>query len=83
MQLRAQGVIPRAVAAHVLHGYAHIVSDFQHSLLQQRGLKPPTIRHYLDTVRRFLSARFGAHPLCLEVLSPQDMTDCMVQQTRR
>src|SRR5262249_31851601 len=28
-------------------------------------------------------ARFGAPPLCLEALSPQDITDFMVQQTRR
>jgi len=82
VQLREQGVIPRAVVAPVLL-YDHIVSDFHHYLLQQRGLKPPTIRNYLDTVRRFLSARFGAHPLCLEALSPQDITDFMVQQTRR
>jgi len=82
-QLREQGVIPLAVVAPALHAYDHIVRDFQHYLLHQRGLKPPTIRNYLDTVRRFLGARFGAHPLCLEALSPQDITDFMVQQTRR
>jgi len=82
-QLREQEVIPRAVVAQALQAYDHIVSDFQHYLLHQRGLEPPTIRNYLDTVRRFLHARFGAQPLCLEALSPQDITDFMVQQTRR
>ena len=59
------------------------VGDFQHYLLQQRGLAPTTVRYYLDTVRRFLRERFGAHPLRLEALCPQDITDFMVQQTRR
>lgn len=81
-QLREQGVIPLAVVAPAPKAYDHLVSDFQHSFLQQRGLEPATVRHSLDTVRRLLRARFDAHPLCLEALSPQDMTDCMVQQTR-
>jgi integrase/recombinase XerD len=82
-QRRAQGVIPRAVVARASQAYDPIVSDFQHYLRHQRGLEPTTIRNYLDTVQRFLSARFDAQPLRLEALSPQDTTDFMVQQTRR
>ena len=82
-QLREQGVIPLAVVARASNAYDRIVSEFQHYLFHQRGLEPTTVRNYLDTVRRFLCARFGAHPLRLEALSPQDITDFMVQQTRR
>jgi site-specific recombinase XerD len=83
-QLRDQGVIPLSVVVERdTSACDRTESDFQHYLLHQRGLAPTTVRDYLDTVRRFLSARFGAHPLRLEALSPQHITDFMVQQTRR
>jgi len=37
----------------------------------------------LDVVRRFLHDRFGSHPLRLEALSTQDITDFMVRQHRQ
>lgn len=81
--LRDQGLIPARVARPHTEPYDRIACDFQHYLIQQRALAPSTVRSYLDTVRRFLHARFGSQPLRLETLSPQDITDFMVQQARR
>jgi site-specific recombinase XerD len=81
--LRDQGLMPARVVETRMGPHDRIASDFRHYLLQQRGLAPSTVQDYLNTVRRFLSARFGAHHLRLEALGPQDITDFMVQQTRR
>jgi hypothetical protein len=85
--LRDQGLIPVRVVETRTGPHDRIASDFQHYLLQQRGLAPSTVQaspenwrnnaklriispilrgslqDYLNTVRRFLSARFGAQPL--------------------
>lgn len=82
-QLRDHGVIPIAVVETDARAGDRVAGDFQHDLLHQRGLAPTPVWAYLDTVRRFLSPRFGAHPLRLEALGPQDITDFMLQQTRR
>jgi site-specific recombinase XerD len=82
-QLRDHGVIPIAGVEIDARACDRIACDFQHYLLHQRGLAPTTVRAYLDTVRRFLSTRFGAQPLRLEALGPQDITAFMLQQARR
>jgi site-specific recombinase XerD len=81
--LRDQGLIPARVAKTRVEPHDRIVYDFQHYLIQQRALAPSTVRYYLDTVRRFLHARFDTQPLTLEALSPQDITDFILQQSRR
>jgi site-specific recombinase XerD len=82
-QLREQGVIPVPVVEPSSRACDRIACDFQHYLLHQRGLAPTTVRYYLDTVRRFLGARFGGEPFSLEALCPQDVTTFMLQQARR
>jgi site-specific recombinase XerD len=81
--LREQGVIPLPVVETRHSACDRIVRDFQHSLLQQRGLAPTTVSSYLDTVRRFLHGRFGLQPLWLEALCAHDITDFMLRQTRQ
>ena len=81
--LRDQGLIPARVAKARVEPHDRIVHDFQYYLIQQRALAPSTVRYYLDTVRRFLHARFDTQPLTLEALSPQDITDFILQQSRR
>ena len=81
--LRDQDLIPARVAKAHTEPYHRIACDFQQYLIQQRALAPSTVRYYLDTVRRFLHTRFGSQPLRLEALNPQDITDFMLQQTRR
>ena len=81
--LRDHGVIPIPVVETDPHASDRLVCDFQHYLLQQRGLAPTTADYYLKTVKRFLRERFGTQPLNLEALCPQDITSFMVQQARR
>jgi site-specific recombinase XerD len=81
--LRNQDLIPRRVIESNQDPHDQIVCDFQHYLLQQRGLLPTTVGDYLNTVRCFLRGRFGAQPPSLEVLCPQDITDFMLLQARR
>jgi len=81
--LRDQGVIPVRVVQPHTEPHDRIVCDFEHYLLHQRALAPSTVQHYLDTVRRFLCARFSTQPLRLEALGPQDITTFMVQQSHR
>lgn len=82
-QLRDQGVIPLPVVEAPHCAYERITCDFQHYLLQQRCLAPPTVSSYLNVVQRFLHDRFGAHSLRLETLSTQDITDFMLRQHRQ
>jgi integrase/recombinase XerD len=63
--LRDQGVIPLPVVETDTHACDSLVGDFQHYLLHQRCLAPTTADYYLDTVQRFLRARFGTQPLDL------------------
>jgi integrase/recombinase XerD len=81
--LRTHGVIPSPVVAIDPHAFDCLVCDFQHYLLHQRCLAPPTADYYLKMVKRFLRERFGTQPLHLEALCPQDITRFMVQQARR
>jgi site-specific recombinase XerD len=81
--LQDQGAIPVRVVEPRTEPYDRIACDFEHYLLHQRALAPSTVQHYLDTVRRFLRARFSTQPLSLEALGPQDITHFMVQQARR
>jgi hypothetical protein len=81
--LREQGLMPARVVDTRMGPHDRMARDFRHYLRQQRGLAPSTVQDYLTTVRRFLSARFGAHPLRLAALGPQASTAFMVQQTRR
>jgi integrase/recombinase XerD len=82
-QWRDHGVIAIAGVETDVRACDRIACDVQHYLLHQRGLAPTTVRAYLDTVRRFLSTRVGAQPLRLAALGPHDITDGMLQQTRR
>lgn len=82
-QLRDHGVIPLPVVEAHNCACERVTCDFQHYLLQQRCLVPVTVSSYLDVVRRFLHDRFGSHPLRLEALSTQDITDVMLRQHRQ
>lgn len=82
-QLRDHGVIPLPVVEAPHCACERVTGDLQHYLLHQRCLVPATVSSYLDVVRRFLHDRFGSHPLRLEALSTQDITDFMVRQHRQ
>ena len=82
-QLRDHGVIPLPVVEAHNCACERVTGDLQHYLLHQRCLVPATVSSYLDVVRRFLHDRFGSHPLRLEALSTQDITDFMVRQYRQ
>ena len=82
-QLREHDVIPFPGVETERDARTCLEDDFQHSLLQQRGLAPTTVHAYLDTVRRFLSDRLTAQPLRLEALCAQDVTGFIVQQACR
>ena len=82
-QLRDHGVIPLPVVEAHHCACERVTGDLQHYLLHQRCLVPATVSSYLDVVRRFLHDRFGSHPLRLEALSTQDITDFMVRQHRQ
>lgn len=82
-QLRDHGVLLVPMVETESGACSYIEDDFQHDLLQERGLAPTTVRSYRDTVRRFLGDRCGAQPLRLELLCAQDVTGCLVRQARR
>src|SRR6266436_4734057 len=82
-QLRDHGVIPLPVVEAHHCACERVTGDLQHYLLHQRCLVPATVSSSLDVVRRFLHDRFGSHPLRLEALSTQDITDFMVRQHRQ
>ena len=81
--LRSVGVIAAPVKAVADPAYARIVQAFQQYLIDQRNLAPSTIHHYLNTVARFLSLRFGTQLPNLDALCAQDVTGFMLRQARR
>ena len=57
-------------------------AGFAQHLVEQRGLRPRSVKQYLFHTRRFLSERFGNGEISLRELSSQDVVRCVLHQAR-
>ena len=60
-----------------------IAQRYERFLLDERGVRPSTVRRYLPTVRRFLAERFGGREITFESLSAQDVQQFILQEAQR
>ena len=56
--------------------------DFAHYLTRERGLAPATLLNYVPIARCFLRERFGGAPPRLDELSPRDVHQFVLRQSR-
>lgn len=60
-----------------------IAHSYERFLLDERGVKPTTVKNYLPTVRAFLVGRFGTQGIALDSLSAQDANRFVVREAQR
>lgn len=78
--LRSEGRIPDAPEPAVSYGpMAQIERTYEHFLVQERGLSPSTVGHYLLAVHAFLAEQFGARAVALETLVARDANRFIVR----
>jgi site-specific recombinase XerD len=73
-------LVPDEVVEHsALDRLAH---DFARYLTRERGLAPATLLNYVPIARCFLRERFGGAPPRLDELSPRDVHQFVLRQSR-
>lgn len=60
----------------------YLQASFAQHLVEQRGLRPRSVKQYLFHTRRFLHERFGNGLLSLRELNSQDIVRCVLRQAR-
>jgi site-specific recombinase XerD len=80
--LRDAGVV-RPVAPAAVSPIDRIVQAFDKYLIQERGVGAAGRANYVPVVRRLLSLRFGAEPVKLRTLCPEDVTQFVVRELRK
>lgn len=80
-QLRRVGAVPPASAppSNARMGLEH---EFRGYLSEERGLRPTTIRRYLDEIRSFLSYRFRRARLVPSSIRAQDVNDFVSRRSQ-
>lgn len=71
--LHTQGLMPKEAPASLANPHQSVEEDFDRYLAEERGLSMATRINYLPFVRRFLSAQFGAKPVCFADLNAEDV----------
>ncbi len=77
--LRQVGASPTPGAALGDHPTDQIARDYEHFLVDQRGLSQATVANYVPIAVRFLETRFGLGKLSLNKLRVTDVTDFIVR----
>lgn len=72
--LQKTGVVPPICPSSPVSQHETILDDFEHYMLQQRGLSPATLRLHLPYISLFLRWRFGEGTIRLETLVAHDIT---------
>jgi site-specific recombinase XerD len=80
--LRESNLVPPPTSQPESGPIDHLLGRFAEYLIEQRGLRPATVKQYLSYCRRFLSKHYGNGVLSLGELSTQDICRYVLQQSR-
>ena len=81
--LRQKGVVKPHQPPVTDNAQARIVADFQRYLLQERGLSPLTLLHYVPVMEQFLSERFHNRAPNFAMLRAPDVTGFVMRHARQ
>jgi len=81
--LRQKGVVKPHQPPVTDNAQARIVADFQRYLLQERGLSPLTLLHYVPVMEQFLSERFHNRAPNFAMLRAPHVTGFVMRHARQ
>ena len=81
--LRQKGVVQPHQPPVTDNAQARIVADFQRYLLQERGLSPLTLLHYVPVMEQFLSERFHNRAPNFAMLRAPHVTGFVMRHARQ
>ena len=81
--LRQKGVVKPHQPPVTDNAQARIVADFQRYLLQERGLSPLTLLHYVPVMEQFLSERFHNRAPNFAMLRTPHVTGFVMRHARQ
>ena len=81
--LRGIGVAPEPLAEEPpITELGRLLDEYRTYLIEERGLMPNTVEHYLTPARSFLSVCSGTKGLALQDLTAAEVTAFVVRETR-